>query len=182
MIKVISLGECHIKTGTNLFQFHREGAVIHLLLHVWTWQSVFISIWLHASVSMPSPPPPLLISLTFYICTLLLDLFAPVPTPMSSKFLSVIARQKVIMLSLSLVLLSGIHCHCTLEMLQLLTPSSLLLKPMSSTSKNLISSYLLDLFCVSVCVMCVCVCGWEGERVRERECATDVIVHWCTDV
>ena len=33
---------------------------------------------LHASVSTPSPSPPLLISLTFYICTLLLDLFAPV--------------------------------------------------------------------------------------------------------
>ena len=36
------------------------------------------------------------------------------------------ARQKVIMLSLSLVFLSGTHCHRTLEMLQLPTPSSLL--------------------------------------------------------
>ena len=52
----------------------------------------------------------LLISLTFYICTLLLDLFAPVPTPASSKFHSVSARQKVIVLSLTLVLLSGTHC------------------------------------------------------------------------
>ena len=41
---------------------------------------------LHASVSTPLPPPPVLISLTFYICTLLLDLFAPVPSPASSKF------------------------------------------------------------------------------------------------
>ena len=91
---------------------------------------------LHASVSTPSPPPPLLISLTFYICkhqlpnfyisTLLLDLFAPVLTPASSKFHSISAGQKVIVLSLTLVLLSGTHCHCTLKMLQLSTPSSLL--------------------------------------------------------
>ena len=79
---------------------------------------------LHASVSMPSPPPPLLISLTFYICTLLLDLFAPVLTPASSKFHSIRVRQKVIVHSLLLVL-SGTHCHCTLEMLQLSTPSTL---------------------------------------------------------
>ena len=39
-----------------------------------------LSIRLHASVSMPSAPPPFLISLTFYIFTLLLDLFAPVLT------------------------------------------------------------------------------------------------------
>ena len=81
---------------------------------------------LHASVSTPSPPPPLLICLTFYICTLLLGLFAPVPTPASSRFHSISAWQKMIVLSLTLVLLSGTHCHCTLEMLQLLTPSSLL--------------------------------------------------------
>ena len=43
-----------------------------------------------------------------------------------SKFHSIRARQKVILLSLTLVLLSGTHCHCTLEMLQLSTPSSLL--------------------------------------------------------
>ena len=76
--------------------------------------------------STPSPPPPLLISLTFYICTLLLDLFIPVPTPAFSKFHSRSARQKVITLSLTLVILSGTHCHCTLEMLQLSAPSSLL--------------------------------------------------------
>ena len=66
------------------------------------------------------------LSLTFYICTILLDLFAPVPTPTSSKLHFMSARQKVIVLSLTLVLLSGTHCHCTLEMLQLSTPSSLL--------------------------------------------------------
>ena len=115
------------------------------------------SIRLHASISTPSPPPPLLFSMTFDICTLLLDLFAPVPTPTSSKFHSISARQKVIVLSLTLVFLSGTHCHCTLEMLQLSTPSSLLCKPISSTSKNLISSCLPDLLCVSVCVVCVCV-------------------------
>ena len=79
---------------------------------------------LHASVSMPSPPPPLLTSLTFYICTLLLNLFAQVVTPASSKFLSISATRKVIMLSRSLVHLPENHCHCTLEMHQLLTPSS----------------------------------------------------------
>ena len=57
----------------------------------------------------------LLISLTFYVCTLLLILFAPVPTPASSKFHSISARQKVIVFSLTLVPLSGTHCHCTLE-------------------------------------------------------------------
>ena len=81
---------------------------------------------LHASVSTPSLPPSLLVSLTCYICTLLLDLFAPVPTPSSSKFHSMSARQKVVVLSLTLVHLSGTHCHCKLEMLQLSTPSSLL--------------------------------------------------------
>ena len=60
---------------------------------------------LHVSVSTPSPFPPLLISLTFYICTFLLDLFTLVPTPASSKFHSISARQMVIMLSLTLILL-----------------------------------------------------------------------------
>ena len=78
------------------------------------------------SVSTPSPPPPLLISLISYICTLLLDLFAPVPTAASSKCHSLSARQKVIVPSLTLVLLRGTHCHCTLEMIQLSTPSGLL--------------------------------------------------------
>ena len=59
------------------------------------------------TVSSPSSPPLLLISQTFYICTLLLNLFAPVLTPASSKFCSISARQKVVMLSLTLVLLSG---------------------------------------------------------------------------
>ena len=127
-------------------------------------------ILLHVAVSTPSPPPPLLISLTFYICTLLLDLFAPVPTSASSKFHSISARQKVIVLSLTLVLLSGTHGHCTLEILPLLTPSSLLQKPISSTSKNLISSYLPVLLCVSVCAVCgACVCVDEREREREKE-------------
>ena len=75
----------------------------------------------YASVSTPSPPPPLLISLIFYTCTLFFDLFAPVPTPASSKFHSITARQKVIVLSRTLVLLAGTQ----LEMLQLSTPSSL---------------------------------------------------------
>ena len=99
------------------------------------------------------------------------------------------------MLSLTLVLLSGTHCHSTIEMLQLSTPSSLLEKPVSSTSKNLISSYLPDLLCVGVCVcgvvclcgecvcMCVCVDEREGERgERECVCATDVTVYRCTGV
>ena len=73
---------------------------------------------LHASVSTPSSLLPLLISLTLYICTLLLDLFAPVPTPTFSKFHSISARQKVIVLSLTLVLLSGTHLHCNYRHLQ----------------------------------------------------------------
>ena len=70
--------------------------VVHALSHIhvtpilshllWFPSEPEFSIRLHASVSTPSPPPPLLISLTFYICTLLLDLFAPVLTPASSKF------------------------------------------------------------------------------------------------
>ena len=72
---------------------------------------------LHGFVSTPLPPPLFLISLTFYICTVLLDLFAPVPTPASSKFCSISEWQKAIVLSLTLVLLSGTHCHCTLKML-----------------------------------------------------------------
>ena len=80
---------------------------------------------LHASVSTSSPPPPLLISLTFYIYTLLLALFAPVPTPTSSKSHSISARRKVTLSFLTLVLLSGTHCPCTLDMLQLSTPSIL---------------------------------------------------------
>ena len=64
--------------------------------------------------------------------------------------------------------ISGTLCHCTLEMLQLSTLSSLLWKPISSTSTNLTSSYLPDLLRVSVCVACkvyVCVCVWmQGER------------------
>ena len=60
-----------------------------------------------------------------YIC-ILLDLFAPVPTPASSKFHSVSAKRKVIVLYLTLVLLPRIHCHCALEMLQLSTTSSVL--------------------------------------------------------
>ena len=115
----------------------------------------------------------LLMSLT-YICTLLLDLFAPVPTPAFSKFHSINARQKVIMLSVTLVLLSGTHCHCTLEMLQLLTPSSLLSKPISSISKNRISSYLPDLLCVGVCVCGVCV--WIEGGGRESVCV-DVLMY-----
>ena len=108
-----------------------------ILRHLhWLSARAQFPITLHVSVSMPSLPPPLLISLTFYICkhqlpnfyisTLLLDLFAPVLTPASSKFHSISAGQKVIVLSLTLVLLSGTHCHCTLKMLQLSTPSSLL--------------------------------------------------------
>ena len=136
---------------------------------------------LHASVSTPSSPPSLFISLTFYICTLLLDLFAPVLTPASLKFQFISARQKVIVLSLSLVLLSGIRCHCTLEMLYIDTFKSAV-KPISSTFKNRISSYLPDFLCVSVCVVCVCG-GWDGERERGREsvcnrcdCAS---MYWC---
>ena len=51
-----------------------------------------------------------------------LDLFAPVPTPASLKSHAINARQKVIVLSLTLVLPSGTQ----LEMVQLSTPSSLL--------------------------------------------------------
>ena len=111
-----------------------------------------------ASLSTVSPPPPLLISLTFYICTLLLDLFAPIPTPASSKLHSLSARRMVIALYLSLVLLSGTHYHCTFEMLKLSTPSGLLLNLISSTSKNLVSSYLPYL----LLSLCVCVCGCVG--------------------
>ena len=63
-------------------------------------------------------------AITSSVCTLRLDLSPPVPTPASSKFHSISEIWKVIVLSLTLVLLSGTHCHCTLELPQLLTPSS----------------------------------------------------------
>ena len=73
------------------------------------------------------------------------------------------ARWKVIVLfSLILVLLSGTCCHFALEMLQLLMRSGLLGKPVSSTSKNQISSFPFALRTrVSVCAcvhMCWCCC------------------------
>ena len=55
--------------------------------------------------------------------------------------------------------------------------------PISSTSKNLISSYQPDLLCVNVCVVCVCVCGLRGrEKEGKRVCAIDVTVCRCIDV
>ena len=57
-----------------------------ILRHLhWLPARAQFSITLHVSVSAPSLPPPLLISLTFYIITLLLNLFAPVLTLASSK-------------------------------------------------------------------------------------------------
>ena len=84
----------------------REPPHVHIapILGHLHWLPVRARITLHASVSTPSLPPPQLTSLTFYICTLLLDLFAPVPTPASSKV------KKVIVLFLTLVHLSGNHC------------------------------------------------------------------------
>ena len=123
----------------------------------------------------------LLMSLT-YICTLLLDLFAPVPTPAYSKFHFISTRRKVIVLSLILDLLSGTHCHCTSEMLQLSTPSSLLLKKKLSLQPPriwlahvcLICPVQVCVWCVYVCI-CACVCG-EGGGDGEIVCATDVTV------
>ena len=99
------------------------------------------------SVSMPSPPPPLFVTLTFCICTLPLNLFAPPPLlitltccicPVLSLSISLLqcqqsppqnptlsARLKTIVLSPTFVL-SGTHCHCAFEMLHLLKGSSLL--------------------------------------------------------
>ena len=80
---------------------------------------------LHASASTPLPPPPLLISLTFYICTCLLDLFTPVLTPASSKSYSMSTRRKVIVLSyFGRSVRNSLPLH--IEMLQQSTPSSLL--------------------------------------------------------
>ena len=45
-----------------------------------------------SELKFPSPSLPLLISVTFYICTCLFDLFAPVQTPASSKFHFISAR------------------------------------------------------------------------------------------
>ena len=92
-----------------------------ILRHLhWVPVRVWVIIGLHASVSTPSPPPPLLISD-------LLQLYSPSrslrSSAGSSKSYSRSARGKVIVPSLTLVPLSGIHCHCTLEMLQLSTPS-----------------------------------------------------------
>ena len=58
--------------------------------------------------------------------TVLLDLFIPVPTSASSKFHSVSARRKVIVLPLTVAFLSGTHRRFTVEMQQLSTQSSLL--------------------------------------------------------
>ena len=118
---------------------------------------------------MPSPPPLLHISLTICICTLCLHLFVPEWMSASSNFLSISARWKVVVLSCILGLLFGTHCLFIIEMLQLSIFSSLLCKPLSSTSKNLIAvSHLISAVSVSVsewvsvcvCVyVCVCVCA-----------------------
>ena len=65
----------------------------------------------YTSVSTSSSPPSPVICLT-YICILLLDLFAPVPTPTSSKFHSISAKRKMTTLSITLVLLFRTHLHC----------------------------------------------------------------------
>ena len=127
---------------------------------------------LHASVSMLSPPPTLLISLTFYICPPLLDLFAPVLTPTSSKFHSASARQKVIVLSVWNSRPLYIKNAATINTFE----------SISWTSKKLISSYLPDLLYVSTCVVCACVWMRGKKRERERASATDVTERWCTDV
>lgn len=89
-----SLSSCSMCTSTS--SHHTK---IHSDLH---WistgcpQEPEFPVKLHASVLPTSPPPPLPISLTFHICTLLLNLFAPMLTPASSKSHSISAEQKVI--------------------------------------------------------------------------------------
>ena len=73
---------------------------------------------MHTSVSTPSPPPLLPISLTSYSCTPLLDHSTPIPTPATRNSHSVDARPKVTMHSLLQAHLSGTHCQSTSEMQQ----------------------------------------------------------------
>ena len=147
----------------------RAPAHVHItpILRQLHWLSVRarISYRQHASVSTPSPPPLLLISLTFYTCTLLLDLFAPVPTPASSKIHSISARQKVIVLSLTLVLQFRTHCHCALEMLHY--------RHLQVCSKNL-SLQPPRIFLAHICLICSvcgvwCACVWMRARERGSE-------------
>ena len=111
----------------------------------------------HASDLTPSLPPPLLISLVFYNCYLPLHLFAAVWTLASSNFLSVSTKQKVIVLSRILILPSWVQCLFTLEMVQQSVLWNLFCKSVSSTSKNLTSSYLVCCVCMCVCVCVLCV-------------------------
>ena len=71
---------------------------------------------MHAPVSTPSPPPLLLISLTSYSCTPLLDHPTPVPTPATHNSHSADARWKVTMHFLIQVHQSGTQCQSTSEM------------------------------------------------------------------
>ena len=121
---------------------------------------------------MPSPPPLLHISLTICICTLCLHLFVPEWMSASSNFLSISARWKVVVLSCILGLLFGTHCLFIVEMLQLSIFSSLLCKPLSSTSKNLIAvSHLISAVSVSVSEwVSVCVCVYVCVRARVCVC------------
>ena len=140
------------------------------------WPEPEFPIRLHASVSTPSPPL-LLISFTFYICTHPLDLFAPVPTPASSKYHTISARQEVIVLSLTLVVWNSLPLH--IRNVTAIDTFKSALKTYLSTSKNLISLHLPDLLCASVCGVCgVFVCGWKGER----ECVCVQQVWLCVDV
>ena len=84
----------------------------------------------------------------------------------------------MIVLSLTLDLLSGTHCHLHIRNTTTVDIfKSALKKTISLTSKNLIRSYLPDLLCVSVCVVCGVWCvRIEEEREREsvgsgRDCA-----------
>ena len=137
---------------------------------------------LHASVSTLSPPPRLLISRTFYICTLLLDLFALVLTPASSKFHSISARQKVIMFSLKLwsfclELTVTAHKKSFNYWHLQVCPKNLSLQP-----PRIWLAHICLICCkCDVCGMCGCVCMRGEERERERVCnrCDCVSMYWC---
>ena len=154
---------------------------------------------LHASVSTPSPLPPLLISLTFYICTLLLVLYVPVTT-----------RTRLLKIPFYKCKTKGDRAFSYFgPSVWNSLPPHIRNATIIDTFKSAFKTYLFNLqesdylisawfalyvcVCVCVCVwcgvcvcLCVCVCELRGRERgggRERECVCNrcgcASMSWC---